>query len=78
MPRFFFHVHDDFEAKDEEGLELPDAKAARDGAIRSARALMCDALMAGRLVLRHRIDIADAQHTVIDTVHFGDVVQIEG
>jgi hypothetical protein len=29
MPRFFFHVHDDLVAQDEEGLELPDLEAAQ-------------------------------------------------
>lgn len=77
MPRFFFHVHDDLYVEDEEGLDLPDADAARDGAIHSARCLMCDALMDGRLVLHHRIEVCDEQQSVVDTIHFRDVVQIE-
>jgi hypothetical protein len=31
----------------------------------------------GRIVLSHRIDIADAKQDVLDTVHFGDVVKVE-
>ena len=31
MPRFFFHLHNDIEAPDEEGLELSDLEAARRG-----------------------------------------------
>lgn len=77
MPRFFFHVHDDLQVEDQEGIELSGPEAARNGAIHSARALMCDALMDGRIVLHHRIDIADEHQSIIQTIHFRDVVQIE-
>lgn len=77
MPRFYFHVHDDLNVQDEEGMELPDLAAARVGAIHFARSLMCDELMNGRIVLHHRIEIADEQQQVIDTIYFRDVVRIE-
>jgi hypothetical protein len=44
MARFYFHVHDDVDASDEEGLDLPDLDSAKQGAICSARALMCETM----------------------------------
>jgi len=32
VPRFYFHLIDDFDAPDEEGVELPDLEAAREHA----------------------------------------------
>lgn len=78
MSCYFFHIFDDLITTDDEGIELPNLDAARAGAVRAARALMCETLMNGRLALGHRIDIADANGTVLDTVHFRDLVQIEG
>lgn len=33
MPRFYFHLHDDIDAPDEEGAELPNVQVAREHAI---------------------------------------------
>ena len=33
MPRYFFHLHNDIDCPDEEGLELPDLTTARMHAI---------------------------------------------
>ena len=77
MPRYFFHVHDDLDTEDHEGLDLRDLAAAEAGAVHSARSLMCDTLMQGRLNLNHRIDIENEGGTVLSTVRFGDAVEIE-
>ena len=78
MPRFFFHVHDELDAEDPEGLELPDLAIALEGATHAARGLMCETLMQGRITLSHRIDIEDERGRVLATVRFADAVQVKG
>ncbi len=77
MPRFFFHVIDDVVVKDEDGLELADAQAARAAALAGARAMMCDQIMRGRLSLHHRIEVEDERGSPVLALTFGDAVQIE-
>lgn len=76
MPRFFFHVHDDDDAFDEEGRELPDFATARAEAIRSARALARDEVSRGRLNLSHRIEVADECGVAVAIVTFGDAIDV--
>ena len=76
MPRFFFHLYDDIVARDEDGLELPDAEAARQEALRAARALAAEEVSRGRLVLHHRIEV-EAEDGVIARISFGDALTIE-
>lgn len=78
MARYFFHLHNDIEAEDPEGVELPDLAAARKWAMRSARDLAAASLVEhGRIVRSHRIDVADQSGAVVLTVRFGDVVAVE-
>ncbi len=78
MPRYFFHIVDDLDIVDEQGADLSDLDAARDHAITSARALMCETLKdEGRITLHHRIDIEDDRHSVVGSVKFGDSVKVE-
>jgi hypothetical protein len=78
MPKFYFHLHNDIECMDDEGAELPDLKAARAHAVRQARVTFAEtARDEGRIVLHHRIDIADEQGTVLGTVYFRDAVNVE-
>ena len=77
MPRFFFHVFDDAEALDEEGLELPCADAAMREALRSARSLAAEQVGHGRLCLHHLIKIEDESGAAVATVAFGDAVTVE-
>jgi hypothetical protein len=37
MPRYFFHLYNDVEARDEEGVEMPNIGAARMAALRDAQ-----------------------------------------
>ena len=60
MPRFFFHVYDDYVALDDEGAELPSVAEAREAAVRAARELATEEIRAkGKLTLKHRIDVED-------------------
>lgn len=78
MPRYHFHVHDDVDAPDEEGIELADLDAARSAAVAGAIELMCALLRSeGRIALHHRIDIENDTGAVLATVQFRDVVTIE-
>ena len=75
MPRYYFHLHNDVEAPDEEGKEFPDLTAAKAYAIREARILAAEQIKErGDLVLHHRIDIADESGTVLESVRWADVV----
>jgi hypothetical protein len=78
MPRFFFHLHDDIDLPDEEGIEVADLSAARKHATLTALDLMCGVMKAeGRIALSHYIDIEDEGGRVLDTVRFADVVTVE-
>ena len=78
MPRFYFHLHNDMDVEDYEGVELQGLSAARDHAVIQARALIgVGARTTGHVVLHHRIDIEDERHAVVGTVRYGDVLKIE-
>ncbi len=79
VPRFFFHLYNDVDAPDEEGIELPDLAAARDYALRNARFTAGETVKeTGHFVAAHRIDIEDEHGRVLATVRFADAVTIEG
>lgn len=78
VPRFHFHLHNDLDVPDEEGVELPDLEAARAYAVRCARVTFAEmAKDEGRVVLHHSIDIEDERGRVVNTVHFRDAVKVE-
>jgi hypothetical protein len=78
VPHFYFHLINDVDAPDEEGVELPDLAAARQCAERSLRFTTGESLKeSGRLILCHLIQIEDAEGNVLDTVHVRDVVKVE-
>ena len=79
VPRFYFHLYNDIETSDEEGVELADLKAARLVALINARFTAAESIKEeGHFVPTHRIDIENEQGQVLDTVYFGDAVEIEG
>ena len=78
MPRYFFHLHNDIEALDDEGVDLPNLDAARAVARHSVQFAAAQSIKdKAHLVLDHRIDIADESGTILETVRFGDVVTVE-
>jgi hypothetical protein len=78
MPRFYFHLRDDLDARDEEGMDLPDAEAARAYAVTNARDIMSGTLKShGRISLAHRIDVEDEHGALVMAVIFGDAVDLE-
>lgn len=77
MPHYYFHVLDDLDTIDDEGIELPDEAAARERALSAARVLMCESLTRyGRITLHHRIDIEDSHHRPLASVSFSEAVEI--
>ncbi|MFL6760722.1 DUF6894 family protein [Sphingomonas sp.] len=78
MPRFYFHLINDIDVPDLEGVELPDIHAARAQAIEQARGMIGEMTKTeGRIVLHHRVDIEDEDGRVLDSVIFGDVITVE-
>ena len=77
--RFYFHLLNDMDVRDEEGKDLPDLAAAQEYARHNARMLMGEMLKdEGHINLTHRIDIEDEHRRVLDTVWFRDAVQVQG
>lgn len=77
MPRYYFHLYNDVISMDEEGVDLPDLEAARANGIKEARAMMLETVAEGRINFSHRIDIADESGAVVDSVTFGEAVEVE-
>lgn len=78
VPRFFFHIHDDAYARDDEGMELPDPEAARNAAIAGLRSLAADGVKDGRLDLRHFIDVEDEAGTRLFRIAVADALHVQG
>jgi hypothetical protein len=78
MPRYYYHLYNDITAIDEEGQEHPNLAVAHQRAIAIAREMAAEAVRNGHLVLHHRIELADESGSVLETVNFRDVVEIEG
>ena len=75
--RFYFHLFNDEDVWDQEGVELPDdAEAVRRGTT-AAREMAAQDVRNGRLVLGHRIVVCAENNRSITTIHFGDVVEIQ-
>lgn len=77
MPRYFFHVHDDVDAWDEEGAQLADVHAARLHAIAGARSLAAEQVTKGHLNLAHEIAVEDEAHALLFTLSFAEAVSVE-
>ena len=77
MRRFYFHLFDDENVWDQEGVELPDdAEAIRRGTA-AAREMAAQGAREGRIVLGHRIVVCAENNRSIATIHFGDVIEIQ-
>ena len=74
MPKYFFNLHSDIEAIDEEGIELLDLEAARMVARHNARFSATAMRKTGGIVSDHRIEIVDDQGNVLDTFYCRDAV----
>lgn len=75
--RYYFDLYNDVIALDREGIELPDVEAAREYAIQGIRELICEDVQAGKLSLKHRIDVRDEEGRNVLTVAYRDAFQLE-
>lgn len=79
MPRYFLHLYNDVEARDEEGREFADLDDARAAAVRGARDVIAETVSRdGRLNLSHRIDVEDEDGRVLLSVPFSEAVEVSG
>ena len=77
MPRYFFDLHNDVDARDDEGHELPNLKAAKLQALKEARGMIGATLLeTGEVDLSHSIRLRDEGGTVIGLIAFDDAVTI--
>ena len=79
MSRFFFDLHECGRVLiDSEGVEMPDASAARVNAIREARQIMADEVAHGRLCLACHIEVQDEARDTVLMVAFADAIIVSG
>ncbi len=77
MPPYYFDVIDGHGiAEDEDGLDLPDAEAARAEALAGARGILADEVKTGRIDLSWRIDVRDETHEFLFSVPFAEAIEI--
>jgi hypothetical protein len=74
--RYFFHLHDDIEAHDEEGRELPDIEAARRSALAEIRQVAAESVHEGPLNLGHYVEVEDESGTRVLKITFGEAVTV--
>lgn len=78
MPRFYFHLRNDLDADDEEGIELPGVEAARRKAVDYALDMSAASILEHhRVNLRHSIQVANEAGRIVSVVEFGDVITVE-
>lgn len=78
MPRYFFHLHNDIDAPDLEGAELPDLDTVRLRATSYAVDMAAVSIREHRKFNpSHHIQVTDQFGDTILIVKFGDVVKIE-
>ena len=75
LPHYFLHVRNGWPTEDPEGADFTDLEAARMEAIGAARELLSEAILAGNLLLEHKIEIADEAGRVLLTVPFREAVR---
>lgn len=77
MARYFFHLFNSLETRDEEGRHLYDVNAARWHAVTEARHLMAaDVKDRGELNLTHRIEVVEETGVTVAVVRFDEAVKI--
>ena len=77
MAQYFFDLHNDIDAIDHEGVDLPDLMAAKLHALDEARTMIqASVAESGRIDLRHYLDVRDETGAVVHVMRFEDAVQI--
>ena len=77
MPKYFFDLHNDVDALDAEGKDLPDVAAAKANALKEAREMIQASVgEEGKINLHHCIQVSDETWDTIYTLQFRDAVVI--
>ena len=77
MPRFYLHVcNGNGFTEDDEGMDLPDASAARLAAIKDLRDIGAFEMQMGEMNLGSFVEIEDENHQPVETVHFTEAVNV--
>jgi hypothetical protein len=75
MPLYYFHVRNGLGfTRDDEGQDLPDTDAARKVALRGIRSMLASEVAEGRIDLRGRIEVTDAEGESVFEVPFDDAI----
>jgi hypothetical protein len=78
VTRYYFHLHNDVEAPDPDGVDIRILDEARAMALRNARFTAAETIIVVvHFVGDHRIDIEDKDGTVLDTIYFKEAVKVE-
>ena len=78
MPRYFFHLFNDENFKDDEGQELANAAVALQRAVTEAREIAAESVRNGKLNLGHHIQVVQDDDEEIGKVTFREAIQIKG
>lgn len=76
MARYFFHLHNDIDAPDEEGQEFPDDRTALECALLSARDIASSGVRQGDLNLNHFIICVAEDGREVGIIRFADAVHV--
>lgn len=73
--RYFFNIreHGSYLA-DDTGIDLPSLDAMQTEAVRTAREMMADSILAGRALDESVFEITDENGWLVTSVRFGDAV----
>jgi len=77
VARYFFHLrYGEDVLLDPEGVDLPDTGIIASRAMHEARSILSHEAIAGRLRLDQRIDVEEADGTIVHSLPFCDAIEI--
>ena len=76
MPRFYFDLHNDVDALDQEGKELDGLEDARKIALAEAREMIEASVAEGHIDLNHFIQVRDEAGNIVHRLQFGEAITI--
>ncbi|KRA83973.1 DUF6894 family protein [Altererythrobacter sp. Root672] len=74
--RFFFHLHNSVETRDQEGRDLPSLAVAVEAAETDARSIASENVRQGHLNLSHSVEITDGTGKSLYRIMFGEAVEV--
>jgi hypothetical protein len=76
VPRFYFDLHNDVDALDQEGKQLDGIESARKIALAEAREMIEASVTEGRIDLNHFIQVRDESGNIVHRLQFGEAITI--